>query len=67
MDALVAISSGAGTFHRLVGDALERLGLAVPFPTIHNMLIGCNAKFANQWALTPEGVRLVAALTRKAA
>lgn len=62
--ALVAISAGAGSFHRTVGEALERLGLVVPFPSA---LTGHNAKLAHHWALTPRGSLAATALTRKAA
>ncbi|MFP4004624.1 MAG: hypothetical protein ACLFV8_12670 [Alphaproteobacteria bacterium] len=53
--ALRMIAEGRGQFHRFTGDNLERLGLAVPLPSIFHHIVGCNARFAADWRLTEAG------------
>jgi hypothetical protein len=53
--ALKAIAGGSGTFHRIIGERLEALGLAFPVAGLQNFLASCNARTAWGWALTDKG------------
>jgi hypothetical protein len=53
--ALAAIAAGAGTFHRLIGERLEAMGLAYPIAGIQNFISNCNQRTAWGWALTDAG------------
>jgi hypothetical protein len=53
--ALVAVADRSGSFHRLIGERLEALGLAFPIAGLQNFLVSCNTRTAWGWALTPKG------------
>ena len=55
------ISAGDCCFQKTVAGKIEALGLAVPLPTLMNMLVGCNTKDALHWRLTIEGAQALAA------
>ena len=58
-DALAAIASGQGKFHKIVAGKIEAAGLAVARPTMFNMLVGCNIRFASDWLLTEAGAAAI--------
>lgn len=57
--ALKAIAAGSGTFHKLVGNALQRAGLAYPQPVLSELLIGSNCRYAVNWVLTEAGADVI--------
>ncbi len=59
--ALRMIAAGDCCFQKTVAGKIEALGLAVPLPTLMNMLVGCNTKDALHWRLTIEGAQALAA------
>lgn len=58
-EALKAIAAGDGTFHRSIGEAIERGGLAYPVRGILNFIANCNCRTANGWVLTDLGAAAI--------
>lgn len=58
-DALAAIAYGHGQFHKIVAGKIESAGFAVARPTMFNMLVGCNIRFASDWLLTESGAAAI--------